>query len=61
VIMAVSGSVGSAFYPVSVTGFNEDVVVEAAGGKPGALSGFTTSTMDAGTKTRRTPGSRRAM
>jgi len=46
-IMAVSGSTGLGFSPLSVTGYNEDVVVEAAAG--GTLAGFTTATMDAGT------------
>ncbi len=48
-IMAVSGSTGAAFSPIAVTGFNEDIVVEAAAGKPGALAGVTTATMDSGT------------
>lgn len=47
-IMAVSGSTGSAFAPITVSGYNEDIVVEAAAGKPGALSGVTTATMDSG-------------
>jgi hypothetical protein len=48
-IMAVSGGSGGSFTPLSVTGYNEDIVVEAAAGVPGALSGVTTATMDNGT------------
>ncbi len=48
-IMAVSGSVGTSFAPIAVTGHNADIVVEANAGKPGALSGVTTATMDTGT------------
>jgi predicted alpha-1,6-mannanase (GH76 family) len=48
-IMAVSGANGGSFSPIVVTGYNQDIVVEAAAGKPGALSGVTTATMDAGT------------
>jgi predicted alpha-1,6-mannanase (GH76 family) len=47
-IMAVSGMSGATFSPIAVTGYNEDIVVEAAAGKPGALSGVTTATMDSG-------------
>ncbi|HEX4264479.1 MAG TPA: glycoside hydrolase family 76 protein [Verrucomicrobiae bacterium] len=49
VIMAVSGLNGASFSPITVTGYNEDIVVEAGAGKPGALSGVTTATMDSGT------------
>ena len=48
-IMAVSGLNGTTFTPIAVTGYNEDIVVEAAAGKPGALTGVTTATMDSGT------------
>lgn len=48
-IMAVSGSSGGSFAPITVTGYNEDIVVEAAAGKPGPLPGVTTATMDSGT------------
>jgi len=48
-IMAVSGGNGTTFSPITVTGYNEDIVVEAAAAKPGALTGATTATMDAGT------------
>ena len=48
-IMAVSGLSGSSYVPISVTGYNEDIVVEAAAGKGGALTGATTATMDSGT------------
>lgn len=48
-IMALSGFTGATFVPISITGYNEDIVVEAAAGKPGALTGVTTATMDSGT------------
>ncbi len=48
-IMALSGDVGGNFVPLAVTGYNEDIVVEAAAGKPGSLTGVTTATMDTGT------------
>jgi predicted alpha-1,6-mannanase (GH76 family) len=48
-IMAVSGSTGLTFSPIAVTGYNEDIVVEAGAGKPGTLSGVTSATMDSGT------------
>lgn len=48
-IMAVSGSTGANFTPIAVGGYNEDIVVEAGAGTPGALSGVTTATMDTGT------------
>jgi predicted alpha-1,6-mannanase (GH76 family) len=48
-IMALSGSTGAAFSPIAVTGYNQDIVVEASAGKPGALTGVTTATMDTGT------------
>lgn len=48
-IMAVSGLSGGTFSPIAVTGYNEDIVVEAAAGKPGPLTGVTTATMDDGT------------
>jgi predicted alpha-1,6-mannanase (GH76 family) len=48
-IMAVSGSTSTSFNPIAVTGYNADIVVEAAAGKPGTLTGVTTATMDAAT------------
>ncbi len=48
-ILAISGGTGSAYAPVPVTGYNEDIVVEAGAPKPGALNGYTTATMDTGT------------
>lgn len=48
-IMAVSGSTGGTFSPIAVAGYNKDIVVEASAGKPGALTGVTTATMDTGT------------
>jgi hypothetical protein len=50
-IFAVSGAVlgGGAFSPLDVTGYNEDLVVEASAGKPGVLETNTTATMDSGT------------
>jgi len=48
-IMGVSGSTGGNFTPIAVTGYNEDIVVEASAPKPGALTGYTTATMDTGT------------
>jgi predicted alpha-1,6-mannanase (GH76 family) len=47
-IMALSGSNGGGFLPINVSGYNEDIVVEAAAGKPGTLPGVTTATMDTG-------------
>ncbi len=48
-IMAVSGSTGGSFSPIAVTGYNQDIVVEASAGSSGALAGATTATMDTGT------------
>src|ERR1051325_5852426 len=48
-IMAVSGSTGGNFSPITVSGYNKDIVVEASAGKPGSLAGGTTATMDTGT------------
>jgi hypothetical protein len=47
-IVAVSGATNSTFNPLAVTGYNEDIVVEASAGVPGSLSGYTTATMDTG-------------
>ena len=49
VIFALSGSAGAGFTPVTVTGYNADLVVEADGPHAGALSGATTAAMDDGT------------
>ncbi|PWU11686.1 MAG: hypothetical protein C5B50_22830, partial [Verrucomicrobia bacterium] len=46
-IMAVSGKVGTTYTPILVTGYNEDIVVEASGPQSGPLIGVTTATMDA--------------
>ena len=48
-IMALSGSTGGAFTPLTITGYNADIVVEADGPHTGALSGVTTATMEDGT------------
>ena len=48
-IMAVSGLNGATYTPLAVTGYNEDIVVEAGAGLPGALTGVTTATMDTAT------------
>jgi hypothetical protein len=50
-IMAVSGapSATGTFVPIPVTGYNADIVVEAAAPKTQAITGVTTATMDAGT------------
>jgi len=48
-IMAVSGSTGGNFNPIAVSGYNEDIVVEATAGQPGSLTGVTTATMDTAT------------
>jgi len=47
-IMAVSGLSGGFYVPIAVTGYNEDIVVEASAARGGALTN-TTATMDGGT------------
>jgi predicted alpha-1,6-mannanase (GH76 family) len=44
-ILAVSGLHGAACTPLAVSGYNEDIIVEAGAGKPGSLD-VTTATMD---------------
>jgi hypothetical protein len=50
-VFAVSGAslTGSAFAPIEIGCYNEDVVVEASALKPGFLETNTTATMDSGT------------
>ena len=49
-VFGVSGAAlaGDAFAPLLVTGFNQDVVVEAGAAKPGYLPNSTTASMDSG-------------
>ena len=48
-VLAVSGSTGSTFNPIAVTGYNEDMVVEASAQQAPALNGaYTTVSMDNG-------------
>jgi len=47
-ILAISSSTGAAFAPLSVTGYNQDIIVEASGPVSGVLTGVTTATMDNG-------------
>jgi hypothetical protein len=47
-ILAVSGSTGGAFTPVTVAGYTRDMIVEAAAPKFGALAGKTTATIENG-------------
>jgi predicted alpha-1,6-mannanase (GH76 family) len=47
-VMAVSGSTGGNFTPIPVTGYNEDIVIEASAPQPTPLTGFTTATMEGG-------------
>jgi hypothetical protein len=49
-IFAVSGasSPGAAFVPIEITGYNEDLVVEANAVKPGSMETNTTATMESG-------------
>ena len=48
-IFAMSGSTGGAFVPIAVTGYNQDVIVEAAAPTFAPLPGYTSATMDGGT------------
>jgi hypothetical protein len=48
-IFAVSGSVGGNFAPVTISGFNRDMIVEPGATTPNAFYGATTATMDTGT------------
>jgi hypothetical protein len=50
VVFAVSGcsGAGQPFTPIPVTGYNQDLVVEASSTCPGFLAGFTTAAMDDG-------------
>jgi hypothetical protein len=49
-VLAVSGSTGGAFNPITVTGFNYDMIVEASAESPQNLSGgYTSASMDNGT------------
>jgi hypothetical protein len=49
-VFAVSGAAlpGSAFVPIEITGYNEDLVVEATAVKPGFMETNTTATMETG-------------
>lgn len=49
-IMAISGAAvaGGTFTPIAFTGYNADIVVEAAAPRPAAVTGVTTATMDGG-------------
>ena len=49
VIMAVSGLTGGSYVPIAVTGYNEDIVVEASAAKGSPLTNVTTATVDSGT------------
>jgi hypothetical protein len=51
VVFAVSGAPnsGDPFAPISVTGYNQDMIVEASAIHPGSLNSSTTATMDQGT------------
>lgn len=48
-IWGLSGSTGAAFTPVTVTGFNRDMIVEKTAVRTGFYSGSTTETMDGNT------------
>ena len=47
-IFAMSGATGATFVPITISGYNADLVVEASGPHAGSLTGVTTATMDTG-------------
>ncbi len=55
-VLALSGASapGAAFEPITVSGYNQDIVVEATGPHPSFLLGATTATMDDGSANTRT-------
>lgn len=47
-IFAISGSTGGAFTPIGVTGYNQDLIVEAGAPTFAPLPGYTSATMEGG-------------